>query len=188
MIEVLSKEYWSKSEAFLLPLTGLQRSHKYSIKTYLFWEKYSIEDYHIIVEFTYNNYDEFVGYCQKVIFPILDKSGYCIESHDFEGKSIFVLDIAEWASDIEMFLKGKYSRISDNAKEKIREYHTFYDKGAKLLIEIAAALEPNYKFPILDGKTAIEYVAENYNLNIQDLQKIGELGSIYNKEKETLKI
>lgn len=156
------------------------------MKTYLFWGLYSIENYQIIVNFKYDNYDEFVTYCRKTIFPILDKNGYCIESHDFEGESIFILDMSEWALDIEMFLKGKYSKLSQQAKEKIRDYHTFYDKGEKLLINIAASLDPNYKFPILGGQTAIEYVADGYNLNLSDLQKIGELCSIYNKEKETV--
>jgi hypothetical protein len=184
MIEVIKKEYWSKSEAFLLPLTGLNKSFKFGVSTYLFWGKYSIENYHLLVKFTYKDYDDFLKYCIKSVFPVLGSS--LVEAHDYEGETVFVIDISEWALDIEMFLRGKYSRMSKDAKDTIVEYHTYYDKIAKIPIEIIAAIEPNEKYKILDNQTPIEYVAENYGINIEDLRKLGEIGSIYNKEKETL--
>lgn len=186
MVEVLKRVYWSKSEAFLLPLTGLVRSRRYPIKTYLFWNKYSIENYQLIAVFNWTNYYDFLIYCKRSIFPVLDKNGYLIESYDGKDYTVYVLDISEWALDIEMFLRGKYSKMSNNAKEKIVDYHTFYDKEAKILIEIQAAIEPLAKYSILDNMTAIEYVAENYGLPLNELSKIGELGSIYDIYKETL--
>lgn len=187
MIELLKTEYWSKSEAFLLPLTGLARTQKYKIETYLFWENYSIEDYYLVVKFTYENYNEFVDYCRRIVFPALDKNGYLVESYDFVNETVLVLNISEWAKDIEMFLVGKYSKMSRDAKDTIVEYHTFYDKGNKIMIEIQAAIEPNVKYDVLEKKTPIEYVAENYGLSYDELKKGGEVGGIYNKEKETLK-
>lgn len=187
MIELLKTEYWSKSEAFLLPLTGLARTQKYKIETYLFWENYSIEDYYLVVKFTYENYNEFVDYCRRIVFPVLDKNGYLVESYDFVNETVLVLNISEWAKDIEMFLVGKYSKMSRDAKDTIVEYHTFYDKGNKIMIEIQAAIEPNVKYDVLEKKTPIEYVAENYGLSYDELKKGGEVGGIYNKEKETLK-
>jgi len=188
MIEVLKGAYWSKSEAFLLPLTGLTKTHKYPLKTYLFWDKYSIDDYFLILRFGWDDYEEFVKYCQRAIFPVLDRNGYLIESFDFENETIFVLNISEWAFDIEFFLKGKYSKMSRIAKDIITEFHTFYDKGPKILIEISASLEPNAKYPVLGNLTAMEYVAENYGLPLDELKKVGELGGIYDTEKETLTI
>lgn len=187
MIELLKTEYWSKSEAFLLPLTGLARTQKYKTETYLFWENYSIEDYYLVVKFTYENYNEFVDYCRRIVFPVLDKNGYLVESYDFVNETVLVLNISEWAKDIEMFLVGKYSKMSRDAKDTIVEYHTFYDKGNKIMIEIQAAIEPNVKYDVLEKKTPIEYVAENYGLSYDELKKGGEVGGIYNKEKETLK-
>lgn len=187
MIELLKTEYWSKSEAFLLPLTGLARTQKYKTETYLFWENYSIEDYYLVVKFTYENYNEFVDYCRRIVFPALDKNGYLVESYDFVNETVLVLNISEWAKDIEMFLVGKYSKMSRDAKDTIVEYHTFYDKGNKIMIEIQAAIEPNVKYDVLEKKTPIEYVAENYGLSYDELKKGGEVGGIYNKEKETLK-
>lgn len=187
MIELLKSEYWSKSEAFLLPLTGLTRTQKYKLESYLFWENYSIEDYYLIIKFTYDNYDEFVEYCRRMVFPALDRSGYLVESYDFKNETVFVLNMSEWAKDIEMFLIGKYSKMSRDAKDTIIEYHTFYDKGNKIIIEIQAAIEPNIKYDVLEKMTPIEYVAENYGLPYEELKKGGEIGGIYNKEKETLK-
>lgn len=186
MIELLKNKYWSKSQAFLLPLTGIAKTQLYKLQSYLFWERYSIEDYFLIVKFTYDNYDNFVANCQKVIFPHLDKEGYAIECYDFGNQSVMVLDISKWASDIEMFLKGKYSKLSEAAKDKIVEYHTYYDRGNKIEIDIQACLEPNTKYDILDKMTPIEYVAETYGLNLSELMKVGEVGGIYHKQHETL--
>ena len=191
MIEVLKKlknqgEYWSKSEIFLLPLTGLPKSQKYPIKTYLFWRDYSIESYHLILKFSYEKYEDFLAYCNRIVFPILDKNLYLIESYDFDKETIFVLDLSEWALDIEMFLKGSYSKFSRQAKESIVEHHTYFDRGAKIPIEISAIIEPNVKYRLLGDMTAIEYVSYHYNIPLEIMNEVGELGSIYEKEKETL--
>lgn len=188
MIEILKDKYWSKSEAFLLPLTGLSRTHKYQFKTYLFWNDFSIEDYYLILKFTWDNYEEFMYYCRRVIFPILDKKGYLHGSYDFDKETVFVLDISEWAWDVEMFLKGKYSKMGKEAKAAITEYHTFFDKIPKILIEISASLEPTTQYDLLGGVTPIEYVAENYGLNLEALKQVGEIGGIYHKDQETLTI
>ena len=54
------------------------------------------------------------------------------------------------------------------------------------MIEISASLDPNSKYAMLGNVTAIEYVAENYGIDLADLKEIGELGGIYDKNKETL--
>ena len=140
----------------------------------------------LIIKFKYDNYEEFVHYCRRIIFPVLDRNGYLTETYDFGHETIMILDISEWALDIEMFLKGKYSKMSKDAKELIVDFHTFYDNGAKIMIEISASLDPNGKFGVLGNMSAIEYVAENYGLPLAELKKTGELGGIYDKEKETL--
>lgn len=186
MVEVFKKEYWSKSNAFLLPLTGLPKALEYKLESYLFWENFSVEDYYIILVFNYDNYDDFLEYCKKNIFPILDRNTCLIESHDYDNQTVFVVDISEWAMDVEKFLKGRYSKFSPPAKDIITDYHIYYDKGNKIDIKIQASLEPNEKYSILGDMTAIEYVSENYEIPYDELKKIGELGGIYSKEKETL--
>jgi hypothetical protein len=57
------------------------------------------------------------------VFPILDKKGYVIENYDSIGRSIFVLDMSEWALDIEQFLQSRYSQLSREGKECIEDFH-----------------------------------------------------------------
>lgn len=188
MIQVLKAEYFSKADAFLLPLTGLAKDEKYPVKSYLFWNEYTIEDYNLILEFEYNNYADFIEYCRTRLFPLLDKRGYLVESYDLGNRSIFVLDIGEWAMDIEMFLAGHYSKMSKTMKDTIEKYHTF--NGYQIPIYIYAVLYPNIKMALLreDGKdkTPIEYVAKNYGFDIEDMKEIGEIGSVYEPILETL--
>lgn len=188
MLNVFKTHYWSKSEAFLLPLTNLTKTQKYTLNSYLFWEDYSIEDYNMAIKFKWDNYDEFVNYCKRVVFPTLDKNGYITETFDFEGETVFILNMSDWAMDIEMFLKGKYSKMSKEARKLIKEYHIFYDKGPKLDLYIRCCLEPTTKFSLLDDMTPIEYVCrkDTYGIKQEDLEKIGEIGSIYDKKEETL--
>lgn len=186
MIELFKEEYWSKSYAFLLPLTGLSKTQNFKLDSYLFWEDYSIEDYFLIIKFSYDNYSKFLEYCTRKIFPDLDKDNHIIEIYDFDNCTVMILDISEWALDIELFLKGKYSKISRNAKDIITEFHTYYDKGNKISLDIKAALEPNNKESILNDMTPIEYAAHAYGFSLSEMKKLGEVGGIYNKEKETL--
>lgn len=186
MIEVLKKNYWGKSQAFLLPLTGLSKTLLYPVDSYLFWDEYSIENYQLILRWKWNDYNEFLTYCRKHIFPILDKKGCLTEVFDGEKETVFIVDISEWALDVEMFLKGKYSKMSGDAKDIIEEYHHYYDKGKKVPPEISAAIDPHFKFKAYGGMSAIEYVAENYGLDLEELTKIGELADQYDKKAETL--
>lgn len=185
MVELFKKEYWSKSQAFLLPLTGLSKTQTYKVESYLFWENYSIEDYFLIVKFTYDKYDEFLEYCKRKIFPDF-KSGYVIETYDFDNQTVMILDISEWAFDIDLFLRGRYSKMSREAKDIISEYHIYYDKGNRISLDIKGTLEPNEQQDILGKLTPIEYASQEYGFSLQELKKVGEIGGIYNKEKETL--
>lgn len=188
MIEIFKEHYWSKSEAFLFPLTGLPKTSKYHYSTYLFWNEYSIENYQLIVKFTWDDYDEFLKYCKVMVFPVLDVNGYLIESYDSENETIFVLDLSEWALDIELFLSGKYSKFSNEAKKKIEKFHTYMDKIPKIKLHIAVVLAPNTEYEILGKMKAIDYAAKVYNLPLDELQRVGELGGKYQIEAETLEL
>lgn len=194
MIQILKEKYFSKADAFILPLTGLGSTKIFKMKSYLFWEDYSIEDYSLILTYRYDDKNEFIKYFRTVICPILDKGGYLVESYDYEGMTVLVLDLSEWTFSIEMFLKGKYSKMSKAAKDKIEVFHTYYVKDEKkTAIHIYAALYPKEKVDpekgdILGKLTPIEYVAKNYGLPLPELQTLGELCTIYNITAETLTI
>jgi hypothetical protein len=184
MIELIKKDYSSKADSFLLPLTGLKKESRYEIRSYLFWNDVSIEDFKLTVVYKWKDYDDFLEYCRKEIFPILDKKGYLVESHDTDNSTIFVLDISEWAIDINMFLSGKYSKFSKEAKSCIQKYHLFNKN--QISINIYSTLYPDTKVDLLDKLTPIEYVSKYYGIDINDLLDIGEIGGIYIKENEIL--
>ena len=56
MIELLQKEYYSKADVFLLPLTGIKRQEDVKIESFLFWREYSIEDYKLTVTIENSEY------------------------------------------------------------------------------------------------------------------------------------
>jgi hypothetical protein len=184
MIDVLMTEYWSRADAFLLPLTGLSNEESFELKSYLFWNEYSIEDYKLIVSLSCENYEEMVAYCRRRVFPILDRNGYLVENYDVEGRSIFILDMSEWAMDIQMFLAGKYSRMSKEAKMKIEKFHRF--DGNKIPIHIFAVLYPNMPMKLLDDMTPIQYISERYEMPLEVLERIGEVGSVFDRMSETI--
>ncbi len=184
MINVLKKLNWS--DAFLLPLTGLRKDDKFDMRSHLFWNEYNINDYKLILTFSCDDYHGMLDYCKNNVFPILDKKGYLSESYDIDGKCIFVLDMSEWAKDIEMFILGRYSKFSKVAKNIIEKFHT--KRNGDIPISIKAPLYPNMEMLILGNRTPIEYVAAEYELNLSEMKRLGEIGSIYNAVNETLSV
>ncbi len=178
------KEYWSKADAFLLPLTGLPRKSIFGMRSYLFWNEYNIHDYKFIISYDCEEYEHLVEHLRKEVFPILDKKGYLLENYDIQGRSIFVLDMSEWAMDIQMFLAGKYSKFSKEAKSLIEDFHTFNEN--EIPVHIYAVMYPTLEMTLLNNKNAIDYVAEMYKLDVKEIRKIGEIGTIYDVMSETL--
>lgn len=186
MIQVLKKDYWSRADAFLLPLTGLDKDDRFEVKSYLFWNEYSIHNYNLILTFAGENHEELIPYCRKHIFPTLDRSGYLVECYDVAGRCIFVLDMSEWAEDIEIFIRGKYSKLSPTAIKAIKRFHKFNSKY--IPIHIYAIIHPDKEMELLDGLSPIEYICQDYTygLNIEDVRKLGEVGTLYDEMQETL--
>ena len=186
MVQVLKKEYWSRADAFLLPLVGLERDTRFEIRSYLFWNKYNIHDYNLMITFSSDSYEEMVHHCRKNIFPFLDRGGYLVENYDIGNRSIFILDISEWADDVEIFLKGKYSKMSPQAIKAIERYHKF--NKDYIPIHIYGVLHPNKRMELLDNMTPIEYICQEdtYGIDLNTVKRIGEIGTFYDQMEETL--
>lgn len=185
IIEILKREYWSKSDAFIVPLTGLVKNLKYVSSSYMFWDEYSIENYQLTMKFFHKNSEIFNRYCKDYLFPVLTKENYLIETFDCIDGDIFILDMSEWGEDIDMLLAAKYSKMSNEAKLIIKRYHKL--KNGDIPIQYYAVLHPfNEVDPLLGKMSSIDYVAKNYEFDAGELRKIGELGTRYEKDKETL--
>jgi hypothetical protein len=188
---VLKNEYWSKSRAFLLPLTGMVKSNDYEmdVTAYLYWRDYSIENYNLIVKVEYGHrYPEYLAFLSSNV--LTGNKGFITETYDFEGFSVLIYDISEWAFDIEQFMKGKYSKMSKEAKEVIEDFHIYYENNEpRVRISIYGCLYPNSKQKILNGKTSLEYVCEEYGFDkdaVKIIMERGEICSIVNPNRETL--
>lgn len=197
MVQILKDGYFSKADAFILPLTGLPNNNRFNIRSYLFWDDYSIEDFNLILTFAYEHKMEFVDYCRRVLFPTLDKNATSVlESYDIDdNSSVMILNMSEWAMDIQMFLNGKYSKLSKPAKEKIELYHTYFvdRETTRIPLWLYSILYPSKQIPankgdVIGKMTPIEYVSKEYNLDLTEMQKVGELGSFYQIKEETLTI
>lgn len=187
-MDIFEKEYTSVADTFLLPLTGLPRNMDFPYKAYMFWRDYSIDDYKLILVYDYENVEKLKEFLLVEVFPVLDKNGYLMENYDIQGRCVLVLDISEWALDIELCLEGRYSKLSKEAKTKIEMFHNTVRNfpPAKLPPSIFAALYPNKAVSSWNHKTAIEMASEEYGIDLAYLQRIGELGIKYAKVSETL--
>lgn len=178
MIELLVKRDWS--DDYLLPLTGLKKIPA-KVKSYLFWRENTINDYKLVLAL---EKEEGVNeYIKNYLFPTLNKKGYLLENYDVGDSIIFILDMSEWAMDIEQFVKGKYSKLSLDAKKMIEKYHMV---GNIIDIRIGAVMFPNKSYALLDKMTPIEYICHHYDLDLERVSYIGEIGSLYNEMAEKL--
>ena len=186
MVKLLRKEYWNRADAFLLPLTGLRRDDKFSPKSFLFWNDNTIYDYKLTLSYDNSDSEAFLMYARKHIFPTLDRNNYLLENYDVRDRTIFVLDLSDWADDIKHFLAGRYSRLSPKAKQMIENYHTFEKNN--IPIHIFTVLYPNTRFPELGNMTPIEYVCQpdTYGLDYDVMKSIGEIGSVFSEKTESL--
>ena len=185
-MDIFDKEYRSVSDTFLLPLTGLSKNETFPHQTYMFWNEYNIENYQLILVYDYTDEQKIKEYLLNVVFPVLDSKGYVLENYDTSSKCILILDISEWALDIELCLAGRYSKLSREAKTKIEAYHKATRADKKTPAGIFAYLNPNKSDKVFDGKTALEFVSQEYGMDLESLQKVGELGIKYDKVAETL--
>ncbi len=182
-LEESFKEYWSKSEAFLLPLTGLGKDTRFEPQSYLFWRNYSIDNYQLIL--IYNDDEGIERHLRNVVFPVLDKRGLILENFDIMGRTIFILDISMWARDVENFLKGNYSLMSQEAKYCIEQYH-LTGKARVIETHIFASLYPLKPTPAFGDKSALQYLADEFGFSMESLTEKGEIGSKYDRLSETL--
>jgi hypothetical protein len=203
MIDLFKKDkelneyvYWSKSRTFLLPLTGITKIPDIEFKAYVKWDEYSIHNYELIVKANYGyRFEVFEEYLKTTL--LYNGKSFAKEVYDFEGFSIMIFDISEWKKDVDLFLIGKYSKFSSDAKSNIVDFHTIYKKKKQQInIIIKSCIYPDVPEELLDNMTPLEYAIKHYvrtppRIKIdKDTEeawlKIGELCSKCDEEKETL--
>ena len=169
------KDYFQKSKIFLYPLLEIQKGVKYvPINTYMAWEgQYSFEDSKLMClyqqKFTkaFAKFEEFQLLNHKYLddYRELDKDLH-----------LYVFDLVNYKKDIQNVIKGSYSKMRKKTKTLILD---FFGDIAPLSEYIESYIYPEYYH---------EDYANELNVNLEDIERVWELCSKPDLEKENLKI
>lgn len=116
------KEYFQKSRVFLYPALGIPRVNSIApICTYSSWEGYyTKDDVKLICLYHLRNDQEFRLFEKNKLF------GNSL-FHDFkeviENKAVYVFDFKQYLHDWNCFNAGKYSKMTDTHKKKIKAFY-----------------------------------------------------------------
>lgn len=173
IINSIYRKYFQKSKIFLYPLLEIKRgSSVVPENTYITWEdKYSSKDMKLICIYHHRTDKEYLDFEQKILLK--HNRLYEYIKGDSE-KSIFVFDFSDKQEDWQKFLDGKYSKLSKLSREMIIN---FFEKYSGNYIYIYSYLNPELWF---------DRYAELLDVNKSDLEKVGELCSKPDLNKENL--
>jgi len=169
------KDYFQKSKIFLYPLLEIKKGVRYvPIDTYLAWEgQYSFEDSKLMCLYkqkftkTFAKFEEF----QLLNHKYLDD--YRELGDDLH---LYIFDLVNYKKDIQNVIKGTYSKMRKKTKTQILD---FFGDIAPISEYIESYIYPEYYH---------EDYANELNVRIADIEKVWELCSKPDLEKETLKI
>lgn len=170
----INLRYYQKSKCFLYPILGYKSDETYRPSSYLFFQDHSILRGELTV---------FYRHTKESLFEVFENNR--IVNHPLlrgcyqaaEG-TIYIYDISGYADDIELFLRGEYSKLSKSLKKTILRY--FKDD-----IEPMSPRPDRFIHTVLFPEIYYTLVAKELGVSIKSLT---ELGSLYDMEKETLEL
>lgn len=175
VITSLYKDYFQKSRVFLYPALDIKRGVSVTpIETYMSWANhYAVDDAKFICLYHLRD-DDFFKQFEKV--KLLGNKLY----HDFkqveEKKGVYVFDFSDQLEDWHHVTTGKYSKISNDFKAKIRQYIGYNNPN---LPYVESFLYPERYFKMY---------AEMMGVEEKVLREVGELCSKPDLTQETLNI
>lgn len=175
VIKSLYKDYFQKSRVFLYPALEIKRGVSVTpIETYMAWQDhYPLQSAKLICLYHLRD-DDFFKQFEKV--KLLGNKLY----HDFkqveERKGVYVFDFADMLEDWYHITNGRYSKISNEYKSRIRQYIGLSNPN---LPYVDSFLYPERFFKLY---------AEMMGMDEKILKEVGELCSKPELEKETLNI
>ncbi len=174
-MEKLYKEYFQKSKVFLYPLLGIKKGVRFvPAQTYLSWnDKYDLDSDKLLCLYITDkdNKDEFTLFSDKKLktLPVFIKE-HIIDEFNF--LYVFDLTLPLKKRDIKKFKEGKYSQLTKKTKESIIK---FFGERGKIAEYVESYLYPGYYY---------EDYSELLNIQIEDLQNVGQLCSKPDLQKE----
>jgi hypothetical protein len=177
-IESLLAEYFSKSKVFLFPALGLKNS-EYSddLKTFIAWEdRYTFNDYRLmVVKNGGRDNAEFIKF-EKIY---LQTSIYFEEMIFVNADLVaYIFNLQQLKTDWDFFLNAKYSQLSSNLKNRIKNYYG-YDSTEWEYIR-------TYLYPQNYFKLYAEflYIPSEREKGLMLIQSVGELCNPFDPKRE----
>jgi hypothetical protein len=172
-IKDINKAYFQKSRVFLYPTLEIKRGVSIiPIETYVSWKgNYSKDDCKLICLYNLRNDPEFRNFEKNRLF------GNKL-FHDFketpDGKAIYVFDLSQYKNDWDNFVKGKYSKFTQEHKKKIKN---FYGINSSNYAYIESFLNPEKYYGMYSQILSVKE---------ETLKEVSELCDKPNFEKENL--
>ena len=172
IIHDLYKKYFQKSKIFMYPLLGIERGNVAPEEVYFsIRDNYKPEDKKLVLVYNpkmdlkYESFKEGRLVNHKLLYD---------RFKDQNGNDIFVFDMSGFASDWDLFLKGKYSQMSLKIRNQILN---FFEKNSGNYIYVNSFLFPEKWF---------KRYAEILDVSEELLKEVGELCDVPNQQMEQL--
>ena len=168
-------DYFQKSKVFLYPLLNITKGVRFvPSQTYLTWEdQFDLSKYKLIALYKIDpNCTDYKTFHKKIL-----KANPFYEYYERVDKEshIYVFNLLTYKKDLNKFIKGKYSKLSKETKKIISN---FFGKKGSISEYVDSYLYPNEYF---------EIYSDILNINVEDLEEVGELCDKPDLEKETFK-
>tara|TARA_R110002153_G_scaffold35059_4_gene104411 strand:- start:10721 stop:11278 length:558 start_codon:yes stop_codon:yes gene_type:complete len=171
-ISSIYPNYIQKSRLFLYPILGIKRGTSVTPKeTYMSWDNvYTLDDnkliivYHLREDLEFKNFEENIQNNKyfETFFELEDNTG------------AFVFDLSKHKSEFQKIVKGKYSQVDDDYKNKIIYFFKNHKKHHSYIM--------SYLYPVRYFNMYGTVLGVPTSL----LKEVGELCSLPDLKKEKL--
>ena len=177
-IKSLYKDYVQKSRIFLYPALNIKRGLSVTpIQTYVSWDGiYSIEDRKLICLYHIRTDEEFRVF-EKT--KLVGNPLFCDFKMTDDDKGVYIFDFSTLGTDWDHFINGRYSKLSNDLKKRIRNFFSPDNLGY-----IDSFLYPERYFRLYSEMLTCR--REDVPRMLDTLKEVGELCSIADFEQENL--
>ena len=167
--------YLQKSSKFLYPLLGINSQTAIKpIQTYIAWTgEVCINDYKLVCVYDKKEDNAFKQFERT----ILRKNKYLADYKEtVNEQAVYIFDLRPFKADVLLFLKGKYSQLSDETKLIILDFYKLNKHSTE------------YMDSYLNPEGYFEKYAALLNIEEWRIRDTGELCDCLCREKETFNV
>lgn len=189
-IKQLYRDYFQKSRVFLYPALGIRKSTTLEIQqgksitpvqTYVSWDnKIHIKEKKLICLYKMRDDPEYKEFERTKLKgnKMFEK---LIRTEEEPPRGVYIFNFNQYDKDWDLFIKGRYSKMSTDLKRKIKEFFrtTPSNPGGGNYVYVESFLHPEKYWPLY---------SELLGVSVDALREVGELTDPPDMEKEALKI